>query len=100
MTPSMMRAADVARRLSCHVSTVHRLARSGQLPAVRIGGMVRFKVADVERLEAEGTCQNLTRDGTCGSIQIPPSGTYGYLKLADPSPAARARAIGESLRKP
>ena len=33
MAPVMLRAADVAKRLSCHVTTVHRLARSGQLPA-------------------------------------------------------------------
>ena len=99
MAPSMLRAADVAKRLSCHVTTVHRLARSGQLPAVRIGGMVRFKAADVERLEAEGTCRERTEDGTSGATRAQASGISGTLRLAASAPAARARAIAETLSK-
>ena len=91
MAPSMLRAADVAKRLACHVTTVHRLARSGQLPAVRIGGMVRFKAADVERLEAEGTCRERTEDGICGARRMD--------CLADPSNAPRSPDLDTRSRR-
>jgi excisionase family DNA binding protein len=39
--------ADVAKQWGCHVRTVHRRIRSGELPARRIGGLVRVRAADL-----------------------------------------------------
>jgi excisionase family DNA binding protein len=41
-------AADVARRLNASERTVRRYVRSGVLPGIRIGGLLRFDRQDVE----------------------------------------------------
>lgn len=46
---ALLRARDVAERLSISASAVYRLAETGELPCVRIGGAVRFEQADVDR---------------------------------------------------
>lgn len=53
MVPQLMSKAEVASRLSISISKVERLAQSGELPIVRIGGAVRFKETDVLRLQTE-----------------------------------------------
>jgi len=45
---------EVAERWSVGKSQVWRLVREGQLPAVRIGRYVRFRVADLEAWEQNG----------------------------------------------
>ncbi len=47
-TPRMMTAAEVAAELRLHERTVTRLATTGVLPAVRIGGQWRFRRADID----------------------------------------------------
>lgn len=49
-----MTAQDVAARWQTTMSHVHRLAREGQLPVVRVGRFQRFSPAAIERFEAEG----------------------------------------------
>jgi excisionase family DNA binding protein len=44
--------ADVARRLQASERTVRRYAESGVLPAIRIGGLIRFDPRDVEAVLA------------------------------------------------
>lgn len=46
---ALLRARDVAERLSISASAVYRLAEIGDLPCVRIGAAVRFDPADVDR---------------------------------------------------
>lgn len=43
----LLKAADVAQRLNLSLSQVYELARTGQLPVVRIGAAVRFDPADI-----------------------------------------------------
>lgn len=52
---SLMTAAQVAERWACSPSHVKRLARSGQLRAVRIGNIWRFRLESVEAYEAGAT---------------------------------------------
>ncbi len=39
----LMTARQVAKILCCSVSAVYTLARKGNLPSVKIGGMIRFR---------------------------------------------------------
>jgi excisionase family DNA binding protein len=41
-------AADVARRLNASERTIRRYAANGVLPAIRIGGLIRFDRRDVD----------------------------------------------------
>jgi excisionase family DNA binding protein len=50
----LLRARDVAAELAISEPTVWRLARSGELARVRVGGSVRFLRDDVETLIARG----------------------------------------------
>jgi excisionase family DNA binding protein len=43
MSDALLRPEDVAERLAVSKVTVYRLARSGNLPSVRIRGQVRFR---------------------------------------------------------
>lgn len=45
----------LASRWSCGKSTVRRLRLSGRLPHLRVGGIVRYSVLDVEAFEADHT---------------------------------------------
>ena len=45
---------DLSIRWKCSRMTVIRLEKSGRLPALRIGGLVRYRLTDVERIESEG----------------------------------------------
>lgn len=42
-------------RLGVSRSTLYRLRRAGILPSVRIGGSIRYRVLDLDRLVREGT---------------------------------------------
>ena len=49
-TPALLKIGDVARLLGCSTRTVHRLRDCGDLPPeLRIGGMLRWRAADVEQ---------------------------------------------------
>ncbi len=50
---SLLRAEDVARRLSISPRAVYRLAERGELPAIRWGRVVRFDPEALERWLAE-----------------------------------------------
>ena len=43
-----MNARDAAAYLRCSVSTVRRLAHSGELPHYRLGRMVRFRRSEID----------------------------------------------------
>jgi excisionase family DNA binding protein len=47
-----MSPGEVARLLHVDASTVRRMVRAGDLPAVRVGGQWRLDPATVERLVA------------------------------------------------
>ena len=57
MAGKMLTASTVAQRLGISRSHVYRSVERGDLPAVRIGGALRFSASAVERLIsiAEGT---------------------------------------------
>lgn len=51
----LMTAAEIAKRLRVSVQTVYRWGEDGTLPgALRVGGVVRFRRADFERLLRDG----------------------------------------------
>jgi excisionase family DNA binding protein len=51
---ALLTPAELAQRWSVRQQQVWRLAREGGLPVVRIGRYMRFRLADIERWEANG----------------------------------------------
>ena len=49
----LLTATELAAILSCSPSAVYGLARGGQIPCLRIGGMIRFRRSDVNAILAE-----------------------------------------------
>jgi excisionase family DNA binding protein len=45
---------EVSRLFRCSLQTVRRYEREGRLRSVRVGGLLRFKREDVQRLIDEG----------------------------------------------
>lgn len=50
---ALLTREDVAQILSCSTRTVDRLVASGDLPAIRIGKLVRFKPGTIQRLVSD-----------------------------------------------
>ena len=46
--PSLLTVADVARLLRRSVWSIYSDAAAGRFPAIRVGGTIRFRRADVE----------------------------------------------------
>lgn len=51
MTPRFLQLTDVAEELSVSVSQVYHMVRSGELPAIKVGGRGQWRV-ERDRLEA------------------------------------------------
>lgn len=47
----------LASYLNCHVSTIYRLLRKGQLPAFKVGADWRFNQEDIDRWRFNQTSQ-------------------------------------------
>ncbi len=58
MPEEVMTVPEVAEYLRVNPQTVYRKAKSGELPAVRIGRAIRFR-----RSELENWLKNLSRNG-------------------------------------
>jgi excisionase family DNA binding protein len=56
----LLRPEAVARLLACSPKTVYAWAASGSLPSVRLGRLVRFRPADVQRF-VEGHIEGAAR---------------------------------------
>ena len=53
----LLTAEQLAERWQIKPATVYGLARNGSIPTVRLGPrLVRFRLAEVERFEADGGC--------------------------------------------
>jgi excisionase family DNA binding protein len=50
----LMTVVDVSRLLRCSTITVYKWERAGRLPGIRVGGLLRFKPEDVQRLIDQG----------------------------------------------
>jgi excisionase family DNA binding protein len=50
----LMTTVEVSRLFRCSLQTVRRYEREGRLRSVRVGGLLRFKREDVQRLIDEG----------------------------------------------
>jgi excisionase family DNA binding protein len=48
-TPRLLKASEVAERWGLHRATIYRLAQRGELPAIQIGGSIRFDSREVAR---------------------------------------------------
>lgn len=55
MPETLLDRRATARRMNCSPETVKRRERAGQLPAVRHGHIVGYRVADIDALLAAGT---------------------------------------------
>ena len=49
----LLKLADVMRLLNVSEATVHRMVKSGKLPAVKLTRAVRYKLEDVEKFIAD-----------------------------------------------
>lgn len=49
-----MKAPEVAELFDCPISTIYEYARTGLLPAVRIGRQVRFRRSEIESFVESG----------------------------------------------
>ena len=52
--PDLIPKSLVAKKLSVSTRTIDRLSERGELKKVYIGGAVRFRIVDVERLIEQG----------------------------------------------
>jgi len=43
----------LAVRWQCSTETIKRREKAGILPSLRLGGLVRYKLADIERIEQQ-----------------------------------------------
>jgi excisionase family DNA binding protein len=50
---SRLTVKQSAQHLGCSERTIHRMIQAGELPAERIGRMIRIKAADLEALGTE-----------------------------------------------
>jgi putative molybdopterin biosynthesis protein len=53
-TEKILTIQEVAERLGMHPVTVYRLAKEGRLPVFRVGRMLRFDAAELEKWIREG----------------------------------------------
>jgi hypothetical protein len=44
---------QIAKRWQCSTETIKRREKAGILPSHRLGGLVRYRLSDVERIEQE-----------------------------------------------
>lgn len=63
--PAMVTPLEFAATLKVQESTVYRWARDGVVPSVRIGGVVRFRAADVDELLRGGVPDDETEGDEC-----------------------------------
>ena len=55
--PRLLKASDLAQQTGISVPRIYELARTGQLPCIRLGRSMRFDPLAVRAwLEAGGTC--------------------------------------------
>jgi excisionase family DNA binding protein len=45
----VMTVREVAKYLNCHFNTVYRLLQSNEIPAFHLGGVWRFRRAEIDR---------------------------------------------------
>lgn len=50
----LLTAAEVAARWQIKPATVYAMTRAGQVPAVRLGRLYRYRLAEIEQFEAAG----------------------------------------------
>jgi excisionase family DNA binding protein len=51
---NLITVAEVKGLLAVSAPTVYRLAAKGEIPSIRIGGSIRFRIDDIERLLQAG----------------------------------------------
>jgi excisionase family DNA binding protein len=86
-----------AGKLSVAESAIYKLAGSGRLPSVKVGGRLRFRVADIEKLIEQGTrsderVRELARVVQAGGGEVRQSRrpATSRRRPASPRPAQRA----------
>ena len=53
VSDNLLKADEVATKLNVHINTVYRYIDSGELKAIRLEGVLRVRVSDLERFMAE-----------------------------------------------
>lgn len=65
----LMSADELAEWLGVSFDLVYRLSRSGELPAMKVGGLWRYRLSDVEQyLERQLTASS--RNASCGPAEL------------------------------
>lgn len=61
---------DVANHFSVSVYTVRKWSTNGMIPALKVGGVYRYKISEVEQALKELSGGYLVREEADGSIKI------------------------------
>lgn len=96
--PTMMRAADLARRWGLDPATVYRMCQDGRVPCRRLGNVVRIPIAEIEAIERGEGCRGQTEAASCGETPAPASGTSAGSRMAGDECALRGAVIAARLR--
>jgi PTS system nitrogen regulatory IIA component len=46
---TLLTSVDVSKRLGIHVVTLERMARAGEIPAIKVGRLWRYRESDLDR---------------------------------------------------
>ena len=82
---SLMTSEQVADLMGVSITTVRRWERSGTLPGVRIGRLIRFRAADVEALiDRHSAPRMVSRRSPVSPSDVPRTDRRRLVTLADP----------------
>ena len=73
----LLTPAEVIQILRVPRSTLDRLRRAGHVRAVRIGGGVRYRTAEVERFLAEASSEGVSAGFPASALRAPAAPTSG-----------------------
>ena len=90
MSPRWVSVNDAAELLSVHPTTLRRMLRRGELPAIRVGKLWRI---DIDAVTAP-TTQNSGGGGVHSGVEvrtapIAPGGLSRFARRGSPPPSAR-----------
>jgi len=72
---------DIAKHFSVSVSTVRGWIRQDLIPALKIGGVYRFKISEVEQALRKLSGGELVREEADGSLTVNPDPNDAQLTL-------------------
>lgn len=96
MEHDLLTAKEVARRFRVSIATPYRWAREGELEVVRVGGTIRFRREDIDRLLRSLSSESLVTP-TAGDSAVPAAGVTPPGGVVLPPVPARAVESSEPV---